>query len=229
MVTFWRKKKKKEAAEVKTVDVGEEEFSYSVDDPPEVQDDLVDVGDADESDDIEGEDEDEDAPWALESLDVGGYWDRRFATLQATIDARLWKARAVGGDREIRAKGMKDLSYVELIDKAESMFIELRCALVTTAEAPKVISLSNNALKALKVKVGTKLYPTAVLGMIQSCLHEQQMGFHTIEGSIWDFDEDMVNVEYKRALQNLQVVGDVLEAVEEAEAKELSEEEDAKD
>lgn len=143
---------------------------------------------------------------SVEPLDVQGYWNKRLDRFQNVIDERLWKAGAVGRDRDAAVpKGKKDLSYVEHVYKAESAYIELRCALVDTVSAPDVVAKATNELRALKMRVGTKRYPRAIMGMIQSCLHEQKMGFHTIPGSLWDFDVDMVELRYYRALQGLEV------------------------
>ena len=215
-MTLLRKKKSVEEA------IADEVMNDEVDLSDEA-DELIGVGEPDEPEDVEGEEEEEEeeSPWSIEALDEDGRWNRRLGRLDDVIDQRLWKARAVGGDQDVvLPKGKRDLSYIELVDKAESAFIELKCALVNTVDAPKVIVRATNQLRALRQRVGTRAYPRAILGMIQSCLHEQKMGFHTVPGSMWDFDEEEVNERYRMALQGITTIEEVLVTVKKAEAEE---------
>jgi len=137
----------------------------------------------------------------IEKIAIEEYWDRRLEKLQEQIDERLWRARAVGGDLNVE----NDISWIELVDKSESTYIELRCAVVDTKKAPKVIWEAEQELARLRERTGTMRYPRAVLGMIQACLHEQDLGFHKVPGSLWNFNEKAVDPLYLAALQGVEL------------------------
>lgn len=137
----------------------------------------------------------------IEKVAIEEYWDRRLEKLQEQIDERLWRARAVGGDLSVE----NDISWIELVDKGESTYIELRCAVVDTKKAPRVIWEAETELARLRERTGTMKYPRAVLGMIQACLHEQDLGFHKVPGSLWNFNEKAVDPLYLAALQGVEL------------------------
>jgi len=158
-------------------------------DPEDIEDELDDLK-LDIDDDL-----DEFDRQSLESLNLRAYWIKRLNYLQHEIDTRLWKARAVGGDD-------KDPDMLlELEDKCESAYIELRCSLVDTRQAQDVIVDARNELNSLKARVGSNEYPTGICGLIQSCLFEQKMGFRTSPHSKWNFSEELVDEAYRLALQ----------------------------
>lgn len=136
----------------------------------------------------------------IEKVAIEEYWDERLKKLQDRIDEELWMARAVGGK-----PGERSLLWIELVDKAESTYIELRCAVVDTKVAPKVIWEATKTLQSLKERIGSMKYPRAILGMIQACLHEQDLGFHKVPGSLWNFTEENVDPLYLAALQGIEI------------------------
>lgn len=136
----------------------------------------------------------------IEKVAIEEYWDERLKKLQDRIDEELWMARAVGGK-----PGERSLLWIELVDKAESTYVELRCAVVDTRAAPKVIIEATRTLQGLKERIGSMKYPRAVLGMIQACLHEQDLGFHKVPGSLWNFTEENVDPLYLAALQGIEI------------------------
>ena len=136
----------------------------------------------------------------IEKVAIEEYWDERLKTLQHWIDEEGWMARAVGGK-----PGEKSLLWIQLVDKAESTYIELRCAVVDTKVAPKVIWEATKTLESLRERLGSMKYPRAILGMIQACLHEQDLGFHKVPGSLWDFTEKNVDPLYLAALQGVEL------------------------
>lgn len=132
----------------------------------------------------------------VNNLAIEPYWDKRLDKLQEQIDGGLWEARALGGTEDVN-----DTSRIELVDKAESTFIELRCAVVNTQDAPGVIRESERQLERLKQSTRSRHYPRAVLGMIQSAIFEQDIGFKRIGETVFNFDENVVDVDYRRALE----------------------------
>lgn len=144
----------------------------------------------------------------IEKVAIEKYWDKRLDKLQERIDGDdtdgregLWRARALGGNPNVE----NDVSWIELVDKAESTYIELRCAVVDTRTAPDIIGQAERQLTRLREQIGTRRYPRAVLGMIQACLHEQDLGFHKVPGSLWNFDEQAVDPLYLMALQGVEI------------------------
>jgi len=144
----------------------------------------------------------------IESVAIEKYWDKRLDKLQERIDGDdtdgregLWRARALGGNLNVE----NDVSWIELVDKAESTYIELRCAVVDTKKAPQTIWEAETELSRLRERIGTMRYPRAVLGMIQACLHEEDLGFHKVPGSLWNFTEKNVDPLYLAALQGVEI------------------------
>lgn len=146
--------------------------------------------------DLFDDDEEDDYLRALEPLDAPGYWNARLKNFQREVDKRLWRAVVAGGTGEEKA----DLGYEELCFKGGQLYVDARCALVSTENAREVAEEALDSLEEIRDSVDFERYPRIVLGMIQSCLYEQGMGLHTRVFSIWNFDKEKTEREFEEKI-----------------------------